>query len=117
MANFDATTASNGAKIKDGTKEAVEAIIDKYIFNELTVQISDKYLEVYGYDWLNVGKDGEDEDDMDFAQEFLEEIAPFLAEPLIIQCVGAEKCRFPLSAMEVKVNPDGIIEWNQFKFN
>ena len=50
------------------------------------------------------------------------ELAPLLESPLLIHCVGATKCRFPLSAMEVLVQPprkgfpDGLVEWGGFEF-
>ena len=47
-----------------------------------------------------------DEDPDDGFVQFLLDIAPCLAEPLTVQAVGAEKCRFPLSACEWHVRPD-----------
>ena len=41
-------------------------------------------------------------------EELLKEIAPFLAEPLTVQSIGAENCRFPLAACEWHVRPGSI---------
>lgn len=49
--------------------------------------------------------------------EFLKGLVPFLEEELVIQCIGAEKCRFPFSAWEVKVEPNGKITERNFKFS
>jgi hypothetical protein len=36
-------------------------------------------------------------------------IAPHLVEPWVIQSVGAQKCRFPLSAMQWTIQPNGEV--------
>jgi hypothetical protein len=38
-------------------------------------------------------------------EDFLREVAPFLAEPLIVQAVGSENCRFPLAACQWLIEP------------
>jgi hypothetical protein len=121
MANFIATTASNGAGLKD--LEAVKKILERYVFDgDLTAEIETSqssgqpYLSIYGYEWPGAFKvpDGVNRDDfepdydvepLDIFEDFLKELAPFLTEPLTIQSVGAEKCRFPLCAREWHIRP------------
>ena len=72
----------------------------------------------YGYDWPGAWKvpDGVDREDFapdydedpdDGFAQFLLDIAHCLAEPLTVQAVGSEKCRFPLSACEWHIRPGG----------
>ena len=124
MANFEGTTASNGARIVEGKEVELQEIISRYGFGECSCDIQNtaggKELHIWGYDWLDIQHNDADYEDGGHdpcGDEFYKLIAPFLTEPLVIQCIGAEKCRFPLSAMEVKVRPSGVIEWNQFKFD
>lgn len=109
MANFEAITASNSAKVKKG----VTALLEKYnlIESHYEVEIElNKYkdrIEIYGYEWFCIydPKSGEYATD-----EFLKELAPYLQEELIIQCIGHEKCRYPLSFWQITVQPNGEIE-------
>ena len=124
MANFEGTTASNGARIVEGKEAELQEIISRYGFGECSCDIQNtaggKELHIWGYDWLDIqhtDADYEDGGHDPCGEEFYQLIAPFLVEPLVIQCIGAENCRFPLSAMEVQVRPSGAIEWNQFKFD
>lgn len=53
--------------------------------------------------------------DTDATEELLKEIQPYLEEPLVIQCIGQEKLRYPLAAMEIVVPPkSGEILFFQF---
>ena len=132
MANFIATTASNGAGLKD--PDAVTKILERYCFDgDLTVEIETSqssgqpYLSIYGFEWPEAFKvpDGEIQDEFgpDFNvdsgevfEDFLKEVAPFLNEPLTIQAIGAEKCRFPIGACEWHVLPSATeIEVNGFR--
>ena len=115
MANFEAVTVSNGARVKD--IEAVKRLLGLYEPNsDVTIGLTEEWLNIYGYDWPKIFKnDADDEEcDEDFFEEFLQRLAPLLAEPLLIQCIGHEKCRFPLSAMQVLVKPTGEIKWMTF---
>lgn len=122
MANFIATTASNGARLKNA--EAAEQVLSRYCWDgdvqavvETNLQDGKPYLVIFGYDWPGAWKipdsvspeDFEPDYDVDpgdgFA-EFLREIASCLDEPLTVQAVGSEKCRFPLAACEWHIKPD-----------
>jgi hypothetical protein len=124
MADFLPTTACNSARIKD--HQTVDRIIAGYYFNDhLNVGTSFDaengmpHLFIYGYCWpdawkLPEGQSPEDfdpyssdawDDSDDGFTKFLQEIAPYLLEPLTVQAVGAEKCRFPLAACEWHVRP------------
>jgi hypothetical protein len=132
MANFIATTASNGAGLKD--PDAVKKILERYVFDgDLTVEIETSqssgqpYLSIYGYEWPGAFKvpDGVNRDEfepdydvepLDIFEDFLKEVAPFLTEPLTVQAVGAIKCQFPLSATEWHIGPgDSEIEVSGFR--
>lgn len=39
--------------------------------------------------------------------DFLVALAPYLAEPLLVNAIGHEKCRFPLAACEWRIEPGG----------
>ena len=123
MANLESVTASNGAKIKRGKKDALKKYLQKYtIDSEVVAEIKEgNFLVVYGYAllWAYPRVDGKDDygDDVDVSEEFLKGLAPYLAEPLIIQDISHEACRFPLRAQEAKVHPDGRVEYNSFKFD
>lgn len=99
MANYMATTVSEGGKIND--RKAVEEIIAKWgrmgSEGEITAEVDEKdVLHIYGYDHFDIYKVNEegDEDDDDATEECLKELCPFIETPLIIQSVGAEKCRY-----------------------
>src|SRR5262249_50188469 len=111
MATFVATTASNNPRLNNA--EGAQKILDRYFWDSDVEAVSrsdaaDKppYLAVYGGDWPAAWKipDGVsreafepnfDEDSGDGFEQFLLDIATYLAEPLTIQAVGTEKCRFP----------------------
>ena len=121
MANFEARTASSGARIKAGKEEEVSHLFDRYVFpGDLTIETYGGVLEVYGYEWPyaeKVSEDGSvDPEQEDCFEDFLQALAPLLEEELVINCIGGEKCRFPLSAMEIKVTPDGEVQYGGFKF-
>ena len=121
MGYFAGTTASNGARIKEGKEEEVKKLLDKYDFScGLNCQIEHGSIEIWGEEWPNLWlkpkNDEENADCTDNFEEFLEELSPFLAEDLVIHAVGAEKCIFPLSAMEIKVTPQGVVRGGGFKW-
>jgi hypothetical protein len=104
-------TASSGARIKAGTEKDVQNLLDKYDFsNGLDCRINNGRIEMYGYALLDTRlkeeEAGVERDCGDYMLDFLEELAPFLDENLIIQTFLAKDCIFPFSAMEVRVTPD-----------
>lgn len=116
MAIFDATTSSNSPRCRPSTREYLE----KFRFScDVSVEVvgrdGELHLSIYGYDWLYVEWASEEEGWEECSDDFLEGIAEHLEEELVIQCIGATKCRFPLSAWEVIVSPDGKIECGGFK--
>jgi hypothetical protein len=132
MATFVATTTSNGAALRD--VEAARKLLDRYYwYGDVQAEIvgddaeGQSYLSVYGHDWPGAWwiPDGVDKDafvpdeDIDSGtgfEEFLAAIAPLLAEPLTIQAIGFENCRFPLSACEWHVKPGSTeVEVNGFR--
>lgn len=120
MAQFLAVTVSNSPKVN---KELAEVVLTKYYpYMEdgtisLVRSISDDdtlsyHLNIYGYDAFLVGLAEPDdmkspeyqewlewqEDETPPTMSFLSAIQPTLYEDLVIQCIGHEKCRFPLAA-------------------
>ena len=83
-------------------------ILDRYFWDsDVTASIETRdgqaQLEIYGYDWPGAWSipDGANRDDFepdydidpgDGLEDFLKEVAPYLAEPLTIQSVGSERC-------------------------
>ena len=132
MATFMATTASNSPRLKD--PESARKVLERYFWDgdievTITTDSSDGQprLMLYGYDWPgaykipdNVSRDEFEPDynvePYDGFQEFLRDIASHLVDPLTVQAVGSEKCRFPLSACEWHILPRGSkIEVNEFR--
>lgn len=135
MSDFMPVTASNHPVLKD--HEAVEAIIARYwLDQEFSVgvgfdrQTGQPYLFCFGYVWPEAWKvpDGvspadfypfEDEvyeDGADGFNQLLQELAPYLVEPLTVQAVGSIKCQFPLSATEWDIEPNGTdVKINEFR--
>jgi hypothetical protein len=126
MAEFIAVTASNGPKVKD--HEAVERVIAGFFFDpELKIGVAfdpddgSPSLFIYGYRWpeawevpIGIPRDEFDPYSDDTYEEgadgfiaLLQELALYLEEPLIVQAIGNEKCRYPLSACEWRVAPGG----------
>ena len=115
MANFMAVTASVGGKVKD-EKAALE-LLEKFEWaGDLEIGVRDGDFHVYGYDWPDVTKlsNADDVYGEDGLDEFLQALALLLEEPFIMHCIGNEKCRFPLSGMEVVVYPDGPVCYKSF---
>ena len=117
MADFGAVTASSGAKVTD--IEAVRQLLKKYDIEGLEYKVTnDGYFYVYGYEYFSVYT----EENGYATEEFLEELSTYLDEILVIQSIGGEKCRFPLSATEIIITPahllkegNSTVEWNSFK--
>jgi hypothetical protein len=134
MAEFMAVTASNHPKLKDHA--AVEKILDTYFVDSdchtgvgFDEQTGVPYLFIYGFTWPEAWKIPENElrdafypyveecyeDGANGFIQLLREIALYLEEPLTVQAVGSERCRFPLSACEWHIQPgDGEVETNEF---
>jgi hypothetical protein len=126
MATFIATTSSNEVRVTDA--DAVQRVLDRYYWDGDIQALLDgpdsfKALVIFGYAWPAAWqlKEGAAEPDWDEDSDegfelFLLDIAPFLAEPLIVQAIGAEHCRFPLVAREWCIRPGDIeIETNGFR--
>lgn len=133
MADFMAALTSNSPRVKD--PQGALAVINRYHFDyDASVEISadradeqQKYLTLYGDGWPEAWKipPGVDTDDFEpdydadsgeGFEEFLKDVAPYLAEPLTVQAVGHTKCRFPFSACEWHVRPgNGKVEISGFK--
>lgn len=113
MANFEAVTASFCAEpVKSATK--LQKLIDHYDFGDLTVKVENGWLTIFGYDWFEVYDQSEENTMEEVNEQFLKEVAKHLRADLVIQSIGNEKCRFPLSAMQITVTPDGKITYDGF---
>lgn len=124
MATLQASSASNWPRIDPDAVEVVEAVIEDYDFvgnwEDLTVAVEESvdgepYLAVYGYATFEAskpitGQNGSVVDrENDCTEEFLKRLALHLKDPLIVETVGFEKCRFPLLASQWAVWPDGTV--------
>lgn len=110
MATFIGVTSSNGITLDDGQKKQVDALMEKYHLNfmeDTQTSNSDGEFGFWGYDWLDIRDKAEDQCS---TEEFFEEFSHILHEgqKLIVQCIGNEKCRFPLAAMEIVVTPGKV---------
>ena len=129
MATLQTTTASNWPTIPSAAVAEVEAIIDEYAFvgnwEDLTVAVresedDDSRLALYGYAAFEASKpilddDGEPVDrEHGYTEEFLERLAPHLEEPLVVETIGHEKCRFPLIGGQWTAWPDGTVRYDSF---
>lgn len=119
MANFEAVTSSNGLKVLPEQAVPLKALLDKYVIEpELDTDIKDGEFAIYGYFWFSVYAVNKDEPDgvdwdTEMTDEFLNELRQFVpeGEKFIIQSIGYEKCRYPLSAMAIVVSRDKV-EWH-----
>lgn len=131
MATLRAITASNWPQIDPDAVDAIEAIIDDYgfhgTFDKLTVTVAssdeddeDPHLEVYGYAAFEATKPLTDKHgtpidrEYSYTEKFLQRLAPHLQEPLVVETVGYETCRFPLLAGQWVAWPDGTVAYNSF---
>jgi hypothetical protein len=130
MATFIATAASSVPRIKDS--EGVKKVMERFFWDgEVTPVIQTEQgqlrLAIHGGDWPAAWKIPEDvakeefeadydKDPTEGFEQFLKEVSPFLAEPLIVQSVGFEDCRFPVAACEWRIVPGSSeLEINGFK--
>tara|TARA_R110000868_G_scaffold114344_4_gene306455 strand:- start:6957 stop:7340 length:384 start_codon:yes stop_codon:yes gene_type:complete len=97
MANYYATTTSNGGKINKRDHAKIQTIIDKYNFDSgddcLSIELGEE-INIYGYTSPYAYKKEDEDYDEEVFDEFLQELAPFIKTPLIISEVGSEKCRY-----------------------
>jgi len=141
MANYYGTTASNGGKVKEGKEKELQAYIEKWGFQgegDLTVGVQGNFLHIYGGEDFNplpivTKEQAEANPDLEEGEcnydeggdpeGFLQGLAPFLEVQgkdkdenlIVVHTVGAEKCRFPLGALEYILRPTGEVEYNGFK--
>jgi len=118
MANFNGGTASNGVKLDADQQVKVKTLLEMYCLNmeDANVEIDkDGEFCIWGYDWLNIGAvpkrdDLTPDEDENMVEEFFEELSHILhkGQQFIVQCVGNEKCCFPLAAMQIVVTSDGV---------
>lgn len=106
MANIHAVTASNGAEISD--TEGAEFLLDEYDVRPQAEITEDGELIVWGRSPFQVFTDDMSMDEC--TSEFLKELTGVLDEELVIQSIGAEKCRYPVMAVQYRVSPaDGSV--------
>jgi hypothetical protein len=128
MANFLGITASNGAEVKEDKIQELKMYISTFAtsgedWDMVQIEETPPKIYIYGYDWFQAhryvegGVNGEIDFDTEVTEEFLIGLAEFLKEPLIVQCIGHEKCRYPLAAWQYKIHPNGKLEHNDFNFD
>lgn len=109
MANYYATTVSRGGKLKKGTARKVVELMEQYNFessDDISVEVTRDHIEIYGNGGATAYAVTDEENEEDIMHEFLEKLAPYLAEPFIVSEVGNEKCRY-VCAYAYVVMPDG----------
>lgn len=130
MANFCGITASNGVKVKNVKK--LQNYLSGFTFGSegsIEHSLDESMLYLWGNDWFSVyplakssnglpDPDGEIDHDNECGDDFFKGLQSFLKEDMVIQCIGSEKCRFPLASWEIKIPVKGKIIYNQgFKFS
>jgi hypothetical protein len=122
MGQFYGVTASSGARIKEGKEAEVLKLIDKYdYYPDLLCEIYDGRIGIWGEEWPRFwlkekSKKNVLGDTTDVFEEFLEELAPLLAEDLVIHAIGHEKCEWPMITMELRVTHHGVMNGGGFKW-
>ena len=127
MANFEARTASSGLKIDKKDIEKVKQYIDRFCFGGDIECSIDKAgtLHFYGYEWPYVTKKelkDEDGDPIDICEqddcchEFFMGLRKFVkpSHTYTVQMIGAENCRFPMSACEARIT-NKRVTYSNFK--
>lgn len=123
MATLQSITASNWPKVDS---DLAEEILDQWDFighhTDLSVDVDDdeSRLKLFGYcSFEPYPMDEVDHPDerYDFvdARLFLEEITEALEEPMIVQSICHEKCRFPLGGCSWIATPDGEVDFRSFR--
>ena len=117
MADFMGITASSGTKIAANKRVGITEYLKKFCFGgEITAQLEeDECFHFYGYDWPFIRLVNDEDSDNDVGDDFYEGLKQFVGKkPIIIQMVGYEKCRFPLSSMEIVITKKKVT-YNGFK--
>lgn len=123
MATLQEITASNSPEVTD--IEALKEELNSWeyyggMFDDFTIEVreydSKWYLDIFGYvGFQPVNTDEIDDEycgDMSAKvdrEQFLATISEYLKEPLVIQYVSHEKCRYPVGARLWEVTPEGEI--------
>ena len=129
MGTPQATTSSTGGKVDPDAEHEIAAIADEYNFagvhETVTIEVrenseGDSVLNIYGYAPFKLSKpiheDGEWlDEEPGYAEEFLENIAPFLKERLIVETIGHDENDYPLMAHQYIVWPGGTVKHNRFE--
>ncbi|WP_433624039.1 hypothetical protein [Halomicrococcus sp. NG-SE-24] len=102
MVNLNAVTASNGAALSD--EEGAQFLLDEYDVRPQADITEDGELVIWGRSPFQVFTDDMSMDEC--TSEFLKELTGVLDEELVIQSIGAEKCRYPVMAAQYRVNPE-----------
>lgn len=124
-----ATTASTGGKVAPDAEYEIAAIADEYNFagvhEPVTIEVrensnGDSVLSIYGYAPFRLSKpiyrDGEwIDEEFGYAGKFLEQIAPFLEERLVVDTIGHDGNQYPLMAHQYIVWPNGTVKHNHFE--
>lgn len=123
------STASTGGQVDPDAESEIAAIADEYNFagthETVTIKIrensdGDSVLDIYGYAPFKLSKpickDGEwVDEEYGYAEEFLEQVAPFLKERLIVDTVCHDGNDYPLRGHQYIVWPDGTVKHNHFE--
>lgn len=118
MADFMGITSCNGAKIPVNKRVGLSEYIRQFNFGggDLTVglDVGDTF-HFYGYEWPYIRLIEDEDNGIDSTDEFFEGLKQFVGkQPIKIQMIGYEKCRWPLSAMEVVITKKKVT-YNGFK--
>jgi hypothetical protein len=129
MATLRATTSSTWSRVDPDATDHIDAIVADYDFwgahEELTIDLhensdGDTVISIHGYAAFEASKPVPAEDgsvadrEHGCTEEFLERLAPYLEEQLVIETIGNEKCRFPLLAGQWSVWPHGTVQYQSF---
>jgi hypothetical protein len=124
-----ATTASTGGKVDPDAEDEIVAIADEYNFagahEPVTIEVrensdGDSVLSIYGYAVFRLSKPIYEDDEwvdeeFGYAEEFLEQVAPFLERKLVVDTIGHSGNHYPLMAHQYIVWPDGTVKHNHFE--
>ncbi|ELY58503.1 hypothetical protein [Natronococcus jeotgali] len=102
MANINAVTTSNKAELSD--TEGMEFLLDEYDVRPQAEITEDGEIVIWGLSPFQVFSDDMSMDER--TSEFLKELTGVLDEELVIQSIGAEKYRYPVMAVQYRVNPE-----------
>lgn len=122
----DAKTVSNRAKIKDGRVAQLKEYLTKWNIGsgednklEGVIDVDIFYIKGYG-GFMEVSKIDDPYDIEAETQEFMEGLASFLDEPLIIHSIifdsDEEMAHYDIDAVEWQILPDGKVKKEGFKY-